>query len=240
VTLGKDSSGKYGLLEFAVTIQLEPISIGQVFKLSGFRLHLIHSSGGGMLGSSNNSTFKPSTAATGLASIIIAGIDADVSFKYDPAASGRFQSMSYGFTTSTATQLTVDISFPGTAPSIGSIIDDVVGQVTGNSHILEDFFPPVLVDITKVVELDVFNFTLTKDDTEGASWKVSQIYVKVMLSALADYLGFLGDEITFIQPTLEVTVNNVADEPKVGRPMALCVVKLANTGIGNSRLRRPP
>jgi hypothetical protein len=205
------------LLEFAVTIRLEPISIGQVFKLQGFRLQLQHSSGGGVLGSDSTSTFKPKTSALGSASMTIAGIDADVSFRYDPASDSMKQSMSYDTTTSTGTQLTVDISFPGKGPSIGDIIDHLVGAVTGNSHILEDFFPAVIVDITKAVELETFNFTMSKDDANGSSWMLSQIYVKVMLSALDGYLGFLGDYISFVQPTLEVTVNNVADEPKVDR-----------------------
>ena len=153
-----------------------------------------------------------STSVYGSATVALGDVDANCQFVYDPGRDAQKAVFTmYPTAPISGRQITLNINFPKKKPSLGDVVDQVVGEFKNLTHngTFKSKIPPALTSILDIAELEAVQFTLASEQQESSPWKLASVYVRVSLQDLADDINNLLDgALTFEQPALSVTVSD--------------------------------
>lgn len=208
VQVAKLASGSYGVSEIEVHLELADLALPAnkpVLTMKDFDVRVLQQRSGQSGGSST------STAVYGSASIGFGDIDAHCKFIYDPGRAASPPGLrTYPVGTSSGRHIILEVDFPTMAPSIGDIVDQIIGELQNSTHngTLQGKVPSVLTSILDVAELEVIQITLASEK-DGMPWNLAGIYVRVSLANLADDINkFLEDAFKLERPVLAVSVSD--------------------------------
>lgn len=218
VSIYKPVEGSWSLLSLDFTVVLEDVSIPSkdpVLKLEQLTMDLSYN-----MPTKNLSLYISAVLNLG-------GYDADCTVLYDKSKKAIDDFLTNqsdlesiepeGGSPAATTILDMKVSFPTKGPSIGSIIqgllggiiDDPMGPNSLTNNIPEDFLIILTSNDFQNVEI-----RLEKSGEKNAEWKVAYMFISVRLDGLKQALQKVLPSLTFDVPRLTVMLNHLDNKEK--------------------------
>ena len=218
-------SGSYGVTELELELRLGNIAFPEdnpVVALRDFNIRVFQERLGAALQSGSSPSAQlnspPSggsiTSIYGSATIMLGSVDANCSFTYDPSNDAEKAALGLSDTPTftAARQLTLDVEFPHYKPTVGDLVNQVIGELSvlaGQTGTLKTQLPASLHAILDVAALETVQLTLTSEARENAPWKIASVYVVVDLMGLIQEINDIFDvDFPLEWPKLAIRVND--------------------------------